>query len=168
MLVCLDIVFSRFRIDFFHSYALLFKQPLVERSKWLDRSDVEWNEDGLFLSVGNFPAHTDSCIRTDDTASEVKTTVSESLKDDSYEVNLSFGFRNPTPEIMRRCMALDESPYPIRITHFGMDGKPRRYRVVRAEEGAMRAQVVDEGDTIRVEVTVAAVNGLQSLDAVPG
>lgn len=165
MSTCIELIFSGFRIDFFPQTGMQFRRPLPIRSKFINDTDVTWQEDTVFLSVGHFPEHTDSCIRTTDTANEVTTSVSESLNGEFYEVAIAFEFRNPTQQIMNRCLQLDEAPHHVRITQFAMDGRPQRYRVVRAEEGAVRARIIDQGETMRVEVTVAAVNGLQSVDA---
>lgn len=158
---CIELIFDYFGIEFYRPSGVSFSDPMMLKKKFLSASDISIQPSDRYLAVGNFDGHSGIYIQSNDRQDEITTKVSEKKNGEQYTVSVHFEFVRPTQEAVRLCEGLDEAPYHIVLNQLGFTGAVASRRVIRCETGQSRAEVTEEKGTVKVDVTVQNVNGIQ-------
>lgn len=158
---CLELIYDRFGIEFYSHSGVEFKQPMQLCKKMISASDVVISEEGLYLQVGHYPKHTGKQIRSNDTADNVTSSVSEDFDNGYYTVNVHFEFSNPDTNSVNLCQALDTAPFHVILVSYALDGRVTSRRIIRNEEGQSLTFVTESNGIVSVDMTIVNPSGIQ-------
>ncbi len=160
---CLELIYDRFGLWFYAQSGVQFNSPMMLPGKFLDASSVILSEGGLYLQVGHYDKHTGKQIRSNDTASEVTSSVSEEFDNEVYTVKIHFEFTQPSANAVGLCEALDKAPFHVVVVRYALDGSVADKRIIRNGEGQSRTTLTESAGVVSVDMTVVCANGIQLL-----
>jgi hypothetical protein len=164
MNTCQEFFSEQYRIDFYLSDGVQGDGPGVIVRKAIDASLISVNEEQRLFSVGRYAAHDDTHFRSNDTNSEITTSVSESVEDFSSTVSLHFEFQKPTLNMLNLCDKLAYTPFVVLLHYLGPDGSPAATRLIRpANAVAAKVEITEDKGVTSVDVEIYSVNGIQQL-----